>query len=153
MDWKDMLADIVKKKESRPGTSEPADPRAQMDRFLSEVALPAFQDIRSELEKHGQRMKIERGSGYLSMTLMDAHGHEEFYYSIRVRTHRPASFAFPKFEPKDETKPISRAEVILRSGPASYDVSGLSREQLIRHFLHEYRKWIGWTNAGESPRR
>jgi len=112
-----------------------------------------LQEVRTELERHGRKTKLERDSGYLALTVLDEHGHEEFYYGVRIRTTRPVTFAFPELAPRTPDKTISRAEVQLRSGPASYDVSGLTREQVIRHFLHEYRKWIGWRTAGESPRR
>lgn len=152
MDWKDMLSDILKKKPARAGTSDVRTSRPIVERFIEEVAVPAFEEVRGELEQHGRKVRLDRDKAYVALLILDAHGHEEFYYSVRIRTTRPATFAFPEFEARDPGKTISRAEVVLRSGPASYDVSGLTREQLIRHFLHEYRKWIGWRNAGESPR-
>ena len=151
MDWKDILSDIVKKKVNTAGTRGQEEKRLSMEHFMNEVALPALQDVRAELGKHGQKARLERGNGFLALTTLDPHGHEEFYYSIRVRSFRRTTFAFPEIDTKSPPKSVSRAEVVLRSGPASYDVSGFSREQLIRHFLHEYRKWIGWRSAGESP--
>jgi choline/glycine/proline betaine transport protein len=153
MDWKDLLADILFKKEATAGASGPKGSRQGTERFLGEIALPALQEVRAELEKHGQKVRLERDTAYLALTVLDAHGHEDFSYTLRIRTTRPPSFAFPEFEPGDNAKTVSRVEVMLRSGPASYDVSGYSGEQLIRHFLHEYRKWVGWRNAGESPKR
>jgi choline/glycine/proline betaine transport protein len=152
MDWKDMLSDILKPKPTKPGAEAIRASRPTIERFLNEVGLPALQEVRSELQQHGRQVKLERDTAYLALTVLDEHGHEEFYYSIRIRTTRPATFAFPELAPREPEKTVSRAEVLLRSGPASFDVSGLTREQLIRHFLHEYRKWIGWRNAGESPR-
>lgn len=151
MDWKEILSDIVKKRANTSGKQEQEEARLHMEHFMTEVALPALQDVRAELGKHGQKARLERGSGFLALTTLDPHGHEEFYYSIRVRSFRSTTFAFPEIDTKSPPKTVSRAEVILRSGPASYDVSGFTREQLIRHFLHEYRKWVGWRTAGEAP--
>lgn len=152
MDWKAMLSEILSKRDARTGAGAVRGTRPEVERFLEEVALPALQDLRQELEQHGRKVKLDRAPGYLALTVQDPHGHEEFYYGIRSRTTRPATFVFPEFDPRDAGKTVSRAEVMLRSGPASFDLSGLSREQVIRHFLHEYRKWIGWRNAGEPPR-
>lgn len=151
MDWKDLLSDILSKRDARAGASAPRGSRPEVERFLDDVALPALQDLRRELEQHGRRVKLDRDTGYLALTVQDPQGREEFFYGIRIRTTRPATFVFPEFDPRDGERTVSRAEVMLRSGPASYDLCGLSREQVIRHFLHEYRKWIGWRKSGGPP--
>lgn len=150
-DWKELLGDIVRAKGRAPTAHGPKEARLRVERFLGEVAEPAFRDLHAELERHGRQVRIARGPDEIALTVLDPHGHEEFHYRIVARSYRPASFAFPEFDTKEGEGTSSRAEVLLRSGPASHDVAHFDREQLIRHFLHEYRKWIGWHSAGDHP--
>lgn len=148
MDWRQMMGDIFKHRErtSSPGGASASEEGVR--RFLQEVAVPAFEEVCEELARHGREGRLVRETESVSLSVYDPEGKEEFFYGIRAHCYRKLSFAFPEIAKKDPPKSQCRAEVFLRSGPAHFDVTGYNKEQLIRQFLHEYRKWIGW----QTPR-
>ena len=152
MDWRDMLADIVRRQAAARSGPKPRSAEA-VERFLETTVAPAFESLRTELARYGRAARIERAPGLAALTVLDEHGREEFYYAVRAQAYRRMSFAFPEFDLKDPDAKEQevRAEVTLRSGPTAFDVTGYTQEQIIRQFLHEYRKWLGWRHGG-GPR-
>ena len=153
MEWRDMLADILRRQAAAARSGAGSRSAAAVERFLEATVMPAFESLKVELGSHGREARIERAPGLASLTVLDEQGREEFFYAVRAQTYRRMSFAFPELDLKDKDAQAGevRAEVTLRSGPTAFDVTGYSQEQVIRHFLHEYRKWLGWRHGGAPP--
>lgn len=152
MDWREMLTDILRRQADAAKRATGAGSEAAVTRFLETTVAPAFEALASEFATHGREVRIKRGAGAVSLTVLDAHGREEFFYAVQAQRYRRMSFAFPELDLNEAERPAQvRAEVTLRSGPTAFDVTGYTQEQLIRHFLHEYRKWIGWRPVSPPP--
>ena len=149
MDWRDSLSDIFRRrKEPVPGPARGS--QEAVCRFLETTVLPAFEELKTEFSKHERDVRIERGPEAVGLIVLDAKGREEFFYAVRAQAYQKMSFAFPQLDFKETpgARPRYRAEVVLRSGPTYFDVTGYTTEQVIRNFLHEYRKWVGWRSGG-----
>lgn len=151
MDWRELLADIIKRQPAAPEGGHRRS-EAAVNRYLQETVAPAFEALRAELAGHGRTAEIKSAPNAVSLTVIDEAGREEFYYAVRAEAYRRMSFAFPELDFKEGQRREFRAEVALRSGPTAFDVTGYTQDQLIRNFLHEYRKWLGWRHGGTRPR-
>jgi choline/glycine/proline betaine transport protein len=151
MDWREMLADIVKRQQAGPPKEHRRSEEA-VGRYLRDTVVPAFEALKSELAGHGRAAEVTASPDAVSLKVLDEDGREEFYYAVRAEAYRRMSFAFPELDLKEGPRREFRAEVALRSGPTAFDVTGYSQDQLIRNFLHEYRKWLGWRHGGRRPR-
>jgi hypothetical protein len=149
MEWREMLADIFRRQAAAAKRAGGSDSEAAVTRFLETTVAPAFEALKSEFAGHGREVRIKRSPGAVSLTVLDAQGREEFFYAVQAQRYRRMSFAFPELDLSEADRPAQvRAEVTLRSGPTAFDVTGYTQDQVIRHFLHEYRKWIGWRHGG-----
>ncbi len=142
--WRERLQRIVRaesRAERRPSVNV-NQIREQINEFLDETVIPAFKEIRTELQKHGRDVRIEKHPYQAVITVRKA-GKEEFSYAVRGRAYHKLSFAFPQFNDKDESR-ILRAEVVLPSGPRpDHKVNQFTREGIIKDFLDEYARWRG----------
>lgn len=144
-DWRSALRDLVsQKKPAQPPQQEAVeDTRKEVADLIENVVLPAFQELKAELENLDRTVEIDRRQYQASLTV-HYHGREEFSYAIRGHVYHKMSFAFPEIV-EGKTKRISKAEVVLRGGPRSgYEVHKFTKEGIIRDFLKEYKKWMGW---------
>lgn len=143
-DWRSQLNEILQRR------TKPAAPprdveaaRRQLEQFIDETVMPAFEELKSELEKNEREVKIERRRYHATITVF-RNGKEEFSYAIRGRAYHKMALAFPELSRQREPT-IARAEVVLRSG-AHHDreITKFTKEQVIADFLDAYAKWMGW---------
>ena len=143
-DWRERLKDLF----ARPGRPRPeavpvAEGRRRIERFLDETVLPAFEELARELETHGRTAAVERHPHMAVLTVYRA-GHEEFSYAVRGRAYHKLSFAFPEHGDDDEPR-LLKAEIVQSAGTGTADaLEHFTREGIIRDFLHEYSRWMGW---------
>lgn len=115
--------------------------RAHVNRFISDVVLPACQQVSAELHKQGLKADVESGEDG-RVTLSVGHGDEvDFRYQVR-----PRAFIQPSFVMRDtrddsnEERKYFRAEVHLSEGGQDYDLMGWSREEVIGDILDQYER-------------
>ncbi|MFA9477490.1 BCCT family transporter [Phycisphaerales bacterium AB-hyl4] len=144
-DWRPFLQRMLGPKAEATATLTPEVQQAQqrMAEFVEKTVLPAFKTLRNELQQHGRQIEIDRLPYHVALRVL-RDGDEEFFYAIRCRAYRRRVLTFPELS--DGTgKPIVRGEVVLRGGMgANRPMSEWSREIIIRDFLNEYSKWMGW---------
>ena len=145
--WRDRLGHIVGRAPVRgPDEKDFAtlrDSREKGAAFIDQAVVPAFREIRRELQKHGREVAIEK-LRFQAGLIVTREGKEEFRYAVRVRVFRRAVATFPELE-RPDTPRVLRGEIILRGGVhRDYDLSDFSRQGIIEDFLHEYAKWMGW---------
>ena len=133
-DWKQDLNQFFTDAEKARATEETTD----LGRFLRDVALPAFEELRAELEKHGRQVTVRQTES--AATLMATkNGVEELTYRIEGR--RFPSKVLPtvevRFREPKGLKYIS-AQSMLRSGEPNYDMLDITRDEVIRHFIEHY---------------
>ncbi len=143
-DWKKELKELfddelyIKKKEQ----AESKD-KLRVKKFISDIVEPAFEDIAEELKEYERDIDVEIEK--MAATIRVYHeGHEEFYFSIRSRPYKKKEFSFPVLPLRDEKGDYYRAEVYLKDGPLYHDVTNYNKEQIIREFLHEYKRHMQW---------
>lgn len=118
--------------------------RSQIKNFLDTVVIPAFEDLQEELKKYGRNAIVERNDGHAALVVL-RDDVEEFSYSIRGRCYHRMSFAYPEIGLDDGAR-ICKAEVLLGDQVRFGNKLGVfTRDSIIRDFLNEYPKWMGWS--------
>lgn len=117
--------------------------RRQVAAFVANTVVPAFEELREELRRHGRDAVIERDDRHAAITVL-RDDEEEFSYAVRGRVFHRMRFAFPMHGGGDEEPVVIRAEVAVKAGKREREVAKLTREAIIEDFLHEYVKWMGW---------
>lgn len=143
-DWKNELKELFDEEvQDRLRQLAESEGKNRVKRFISEVAVLAFDEIVAELKKYDRDLDVEIEG--LAATIRVYHeGHEEFYFSIRSRPYRKKEFSWPVLPLKDDKAEFYRAELYLKDGPLYHDVTNYSKEQIIREFLHEYKRHMQW---------
>ncbi len=141
-DWKEELRTLLTSTEGRE-RPKPEGP-SRVRGFISEVAVPAFEELAGELQEYDRDVEVEHGDRSASIRVLKD-GKEEFYYEIKVRAYRAKGFAFPIAPLRDPQGQTYRAEIHLRDRPLHQDVTNSTREDLIRYFLHDYGRHLTWT--------
>lgn len=138
MSWKDQLNRVLGRRRPERWSRE------QVREFLRETVAPALSDVADELARHGRRGEIEEEPDRVAVRVFDGDD-EEFYYAVKVRTFRRATFAFPELTFEDEDRDsYFRAMVYTDEGPQNYGILGYGRDQVIANFMHEYDKQLRW---------
>jgi choline/glycine/proline betaine transport protein len=143
-DWKKELKELFDDEhQSRVRQKIESEGKTRVKRFITEVVEPAFEEIAEELKEYERDIDVEIEN--MAGTIRVYHeGHEEFYFSIRSRPYKKKEFSFPVLPKRDEKGEYYRAEVYLKDGPLYHDVTTYSKEQIIREFLHEYKRHMQW---------
>ncbi len=148
-DWKTRLKDVVE------GNGNPVPPdmhiklsRMQMKNYFNGVVIPAFAELKEELEKYGRIVSVEVDQNMPDAIMIvlvkkgDARQEEEFYFEVRGRSYHKEQFAFP-VQTEEEKPHRNKVEILLRSGSyKEYDLEDLPKEKIIDDFLAEYSKWV-----------
>ena len=108
--------------------------------FCASRVVPAFEELKGELEKHGREVRIAPGLIGVSL-FVNYQKHLEFEYAIRVKVYPGKALPVPetRFYSKDE---LCTYEGILRSGPQDYTVADITKQDIIAHFLQKYRPHV-----------
>jgi choline/glycine/proline betaine transport protein len=116
-----------------------------IERFFQSTVKPAFDDIRTELEKNARSADITIGDREAVLVVIHD-GAEEFSYGIQAHVNRrKARVAFPEQPDDDDDRGEHRAEVVLRSGrQKDRRLREWSREMIAEDFTREYARWMGW---------
>ncbi len=143
-DWKKELKELfddelyIKRKQQAE-----TEGKLRVKKFISEIVEPAFEDIAEELKEYERDIDVEIEKMAATIRVY-YEGHEEFYFSIRSRPYKKKEFSFPVLPLRDEKGEYYRAEVYLKDGPLYHDVTSYNKEQIIRQFLHEYKRHMHW---------
>lgn len=140
-DWKDDLKTLLATTEGA-GRPKPAGP-SRVRGFISEVVVPAFEEVATELQEYGRDVEVEHGDRTASIRILKD-GREEYYYEVKVKAYRTRGFAFPVVPLRDPEGKTYRAEIHLRDRALHQDVTNSTKEDLIRYFLHDYGRHLMW---------
>ena len=114
--------------------------RAHVQRFITDVVRPAFEDVADELRKQGYEVQVKDAEDDGGVALEVSHGeHLDFSYAVK-----PEAFVRPSLTPDEaadeEERKYFRAEVHLREGGQDYDIMGWSRDAVIGDILDQYER-------------
>jgi choline/glycine/proline betaine transport protein len=142
-DWRKELKHLYEVMEKEVTTSPAIEAQESIKAFFDEKVLPAFKEIKKEVEKYGRTAKIEHLPFQAELTILKD-GEEEYSYSIIGHAYQKPRFAFPEMEMK-ATPRVLRAEISRAGGkPSSYAIREFTREGIIQDFIQEYSKWMNW---------
>lgn len=145
MSWKERLKQLIGQEHPRRADRE------DVQRFLREVVAPALEQVADELTRHGRETDLRVDNDEVSLTVLDG-DEEEFFYAVKARTFRKASFAFPEMTFKDDERDTyHRAMVYTHEGARSYGIMGYDTDRVIGSFMYEYDRQLRW-QAPTRPR-
>jgi len=136
-DWQDDLGTFFKQKEQTHAEQE----RSEVERFISDVAMPAYEQLKAELEKYGREVSIRETASAATIAVQSC-GVDEFRYSLQGRTFPEGILPFAELLSR-ERKGIRmiRTESMVRSG-SDYTISDITPDEVIAHFLSHYKRSI-----------
>ena len=138
-DWKLDMEGFFHEKQKKAQVNEDKlkDTKAEVGTFFSAVVFPAFEEIKTELKKYQRESNVVGGIDSSSIVI-SYKGYTEFTYSIKVYP----STSFPCSEihfRKGAGVKTYRAEGILRAGSQDYTVAQITKEEIIKQFLSDYK--------------
>ncbi len=133
-DWRKNLGGALKKTAQKQFEKE----STQMARFVISTAVPAFEELREELERHGREVFIRNAESSVAL-IVHNRGEEEINYRIQSRMFPSGvvPYADVRYRERRGLKLI-RVESMFRPGKQDYTVSDVAREEVIQNFLRHY---------------
>jgi choline/glycine/proline betaine transport protein len=117
--------------------------KGRAEEFLSEVALPAVQEVATHLQERGVEAEAREGrddDGTAIVELVADLG-EEDQFLYRLRSREVPIPVYGRAVPKG-TDTYCRLEVHLRDGGQDYDVMGYTYGQLTDDILDQYERHL-----------
>lgn len=140
--WKKILANFFEKqKEEKEEKQEKhSHEKLRVEKFYSTIVNPAFKELKSELKKHGREVEVYTERRDFASIIVQFEGEEELDYSIEVILYPGLAFPRPVIHYTEwASSRRLRVEGILRTGIQNYDISDITKDEIIEHFLNEYR--------------
>ena len=142
-EWRSKLGDIIKGegsgKKGKPSQKGSEDCPFRL--FINQTVLPAFRQLKSEIERHERKVDIQQQDGETTVTLyVLSDDKTEFSYTVRCLKHKSETFAYPHMN-QDGEELQCRARVELPGGnQKARDIKEFSKESIIEDFLNAYEK-------------
>ena len=138
-DWKQKLAgqfnELAQKTQSEAAGKETQTKKAEQ--FIASTAVPALEELKTELEKYGRTVVVRTGANDASITVT-YQGTEEIHYAVRVGVHPNHVTAHPEYWLWENGKRY-KGVGYFRSGAQYYHASTVTKEEIIENFLQHYR--------------
>jgi len=143
-DWKKILASFIEKQNEAKGEKEEkhSHEKLRVEKFYSTIVNPAFEELKSELKKHGREVDVYTERRDFASIIVQFEGEEELDYSIEVMLYPGLAFPRPVIHYTEwASSRRLRVEGLLRAGIQDYDISDITRDEIIEHFLNEYKNF------------
>ena len=143
--WKEILATILKKQKEdrREKDIKHSHEKLRVEKFYSTIVNPAFKELKSELRKYGREVEVYTERPDFASIIVNFEGEEELDYSIEVMISPVRIFPRPVIHYTEwASSRRLRVAGLLRKGRKNYDISDISKEEIIEHFLNEYKNYI-----------
>jgi len=132
-DWKDNLGSFFEDRAKAGKLREQSD----VERFISNVAVPALESLRDELTKHGRTVSM-RTSPTATQLVVQHEGSDEFGYYVQSKMFPGGMVPYTEVVAKQRKGiRLIRTESMYRSD-TSYTINDITKEEVIEHFLKEY---------------
>jgi hypothetical protein len=138
-DWKEDLDRFLRQKATNTVSEEKEAEQKKLEGkiFLASKVLPAFAELKVQLEKNGRMVTIYSGQDNVNIIVKNA-GLEEFNYSIEVSPLRAAPQTVEIITDRRTGKKLN-AQGTLRSRSPDYSMSGITKEEIIQEALRKYK--------------
>lgn len=144
--WKKILANFFEKQkvERKKKEEKQSHEKLRVEKFYSTIVNPAFEELKSELKKHGREVEVYSERRDFASIIVQFEGEEELDYSIEVMLYPGLAFPRPVIHYTEwASSRRLRAEGLLRKGIQDYDISDITKDEIIEHFLNEYKNLSG----------
>ena len=141
-DWKIILAGFFEKQKEKEGAQEEKRSleKLRVEKFYASTVNPAFEELKAEFKKHGREVEVYTERRDFASIIVQFEGDEELDYSIEVMLYPGLAFPRPVIHYTEwASSRRLRAEGFLRKGTQDYDISDITKEEIIEHFLNEYK--------------
>jgi hypothetical protein len=138
-DWKEDLDRFLRQRATNTASEEKVAEQKKLEGkiFLTSKVLPAFAELKVQLEKNGRMVTIYSGLDNVNIIVKNA-GLEEFNYSIEVSPLRAAPQTVEIITDRRTGKKLN-ARGTLRSRNPDYSVSSITKEEIIQEALRKYK--------------
>jgi hypothetical protein len=101
-------------------------------------------ELKEELEKHGRRVNVYEGLGDNPSISVTYKGNDELEYSIKIsRGLRP----IPEIHFTDmRNGKRYKSEGYIRSGGQDYTIADISKNEIIKDFLNQYKDHVKYSS-------
>jgi len=143
--WKIILANFFNKQKEEKAEKEVkrSQEKLRVEKFYSKIVNPALEELKSELKKHGREVEVYTERKDFASIIVNFEAEEELDYSIEVRISPGRVFPRPVIHYTEwASSRRLRVEGLLRKGNQDYDISDITKEEIIEHFLNEYKNYI-----------
>jgi hypothetical protein len=140
--WKKILANFFEKQKEEKEEKEKkhSQQKLRVEKFYSTIVNPAFEELKSELKKHGREVDVYTERRDFASIIVQFEGEEELDYSIEVMLYPGLVFPRPVIHYTEwASSRRLRVEGLLRTGIQDYDISDIKKDEIIEHFLNEYK--------------
>ena len=148
-DWKKILAGFFEKQKEEKGEKEEkrSQEKLRVEKFYATIVKPAFEELKSEFNKYGREVEVYTERRDFASIILYFEAEEELDYSIEVMLSSGLAFPRPVIHYTEwASSRRLRAEGFLRKGIQVYDISDITKEEIIEHFLNEYKNLSGEHN-------
>ena len=148
-DWKKILASFFEKQKEEKGEKEKKSSleKLRVEKFYTTIVNPAFKELKSEFKKHGREVEVYTERRDFASIIVQFEGDEELDYSIEVMISPVRVFPRPVIHYTEwASSRRLRVEGLLRKGIQDYDISDITIDEIIEHFLNEYKNLTGEHN-------
>ena len=138
-EWQKNLDGFFKKTEQKKKDTR----QTEMAHFIATVAIPAFAEIREELEKHGRDVTI-RNAEVTAGLIVTKDGEEEITYRVQSRSYPNTVVPYAEVRTRERKGlKLVRNESMFRSGAPDYAIKDIGKDEIIQNFLSHYMRLIG----------
>ena len=107
----------------------------EVQAFLTEIVLPAFEQLGEYLEGHGREVRLATEDDHATITVIDK-GSPEIFYRIYATPPRPR-IIYAYIAPETGKAIKASDEITDATGPVPVDE--ISQEVIIQHFIRKYK--------------
>lgn len=139
-DWKSDLGSFFEQREPshQEATGKVDENLVKAKQFIATVVVPAFEELKHELEKYGESIKTYGGSESASIYVI-RDGDELLRYTIMVRGQIP----HPETRYRDRKSGRHWiSEGVFKPGLQGSTIDQFSKEEVIHNFLEEYKHHV-----------
>ena len=112
--------------------------RDNVVKFMGLVVMPAFEEVKAELEKQGLTVVINTEEDDDIRLEVDHGDNANFVYRVKAKHYLKPSFTLLDEESAQEDQKYFRAEVYLDDGSKDYDIMGYTKENIMNDIVDQY---------------
>jgi hypothetical protein len=133
-DWRSNLGQVMRRTEEKKQEKE----ATQMAHFVQGVLVPAFAELRQELEQHDREVSIRHTDSSATL-IVRYRGEEEISYRVQGRMFPSGVLPFADVRCRERRGlRLITSESMFRTGKPTYTVVDVTKQEVIDNFLKHY---------------